>query len=427
MISNIHENGPLVKDINRILLPKIEEITFPNGISLACLTSGTQEVMKLEFIFPAGRIIEDQKLTAKACAELIKEGAAGQNAFQIAEKLDFYGANLRSRANMDSISISFFCLCKHFEKLLPLLSDIFFKPAFLNEELKKYTSKHIERLKEDLAKNEILAYRSITEQIFTKDHPYGYNSSPEDYQNLQIEHLKAHFSKYLLDQSFQIILSGKINDQIINQLSKYFGNHTISKKHMLVDIPKVPAYKPSNLIIKGENDLQSAICIGRKLFNRKHPDFGALYVLNTILGGYFGSRLMTNLREDKGYTYNIYSMLDTLKYDGCFYVSSEVGTAFTEKAVSEIFFEFDQLIQNKIPEKELRVVKNYLKGSILRFLDGPFNQHDMVKTLKLNGLSFNYLTNLISLIEKIDAAELQRVASRYLQKEDMSCTIVGPK
>jgi predicted Zn-dependent peptidase len=427
MVSNIHENGPLVKDINRILLPKIEEITFPNGISLACLASGTQEVLKLEFIFPAGRIIEDQKLAAKACAELMKEGAGSLNAFQIAEQFDFYGATLRSRANMDSISISFYSLCKHFEKLLPLLKDIFFKPTFPQEELDKYASKHIQRLKEDLSKNEILAYRGITEQIFSKNHPYGYNSSPEDYKNLTREHLKSHFSNYLLNKPFQIILSGKIDDHTIKLLSESFGNHDINTNGPIAEIQEVPKYKPSILNLSGENELQSAICIGRKLFNRKHPDFGGLYVLNTILGGYFGSRLMTNLREDKGYTYNIYSMLDALKYDGCFYVNTEVGTAFTQKAIDEIFFEFDQLIQNKVPEQELRVVKNYLKGAILRFLDGPFNQHDLVKTLKLNGLSFDYLTNLISLIEEIDAKEIQRIAARYLQKEDMSCIIVGQK
>ena len=427
MQGNIYASGPSVKDINRILIPKIEEIVLPNGIMLSAINGGTQEVMKLEFVFPAGRIVEAQKLAAKACAELMKEGAGAQNAFQIAEQLDFYGASLRSRANMDSLSLSFYCMCKHFEALILLIKDIFFLPSFPKEELEKYSKKHLERLKQDLSKNEILAYRSITEQIFSADHPYGYNSSPQDYENLDIGHLQTHYQNHLSSRPFQIIISGKVQDAILSKIKEEFGHLPIFDHDSEIVIPKTPTYTPSHRILSGKNDHQNAICIGRKLFDRKHEDFGGMYILNTLLGGYFGSRLMSNLREDKGYTYNIYSMLDLMKYDGCFYISTEVGKEFSEKALHEIYLECERLIHSPIPEKELRVVKNYLKGAILRFLDGPFNQHDMVKTLKLNELNFDYLRNLISLIEEIDAQRLQNVANKYLQKEDLSSVVVRSK
>ena len=427
MQSNIYASGPSVKDINQILIPKIEEIVLPNGIMLSAINGGTQDGMKLEFIFPAGRIVESQKLAAKASAELMKEGAGNQNAFQIAEQLDFYGASLRARANMDSFSLSFYCMCKHFDSLLPLIKDIFFRPLFPKEELSKYSKKHLERLKQDLSKNEILAYRSITEQIFSDHHPYGYNSTPKDYENLNITHLKEHYQKHIKARPFQIIISGKVHDPILAKIQETFGHQSITSNQGKIQIQATPEYIPTDRILAGKNDHQNAICIGRKLFNREHEDFGGMYILNTILGGYFGSRLMSNLREDKGYTYNIYSMLDLMKYDGCFYINTEVGTEVSEKAIQEIYFECERLIHSPIPEKELRVVKNYLKGAILRFLDGPFNQHDMVKTLKLNDLSFDYLRNLISLIEEIDAQRLQYVANKYLQKEDLSSVVVQSK
>ncbi|MEL6989756.1 MAG: pitrilysin family protein, partial [Bacteroidota bacterium] len=315
MNSEIHSKAPEIKDIKEIFMPDIKVVSLPNGVPLTIIQGGSQEVMKLEFIFNAGRITEDKKLVAKSTATLMKEGAGELSGYAIAEQLDYYGATLRIRANMDSISISFYSMSKHFKSLLPVLEQVFFEPHFKEKDLNQYKIRNIQRLKEDLSKNEIVAYRSITEQIFTKDHPYGYNSSEKDYSLLEIEDLKNHYSKFINSNGFEIILSGKTDDTVVNQIRQSFGQHKILSNSQ-EPFKKPALYKPSNIQIPSVQDRQNAICVGLRLFNRTHPSYGGLYVLNTILGGYFGSRLMANLREKNGFTYNVYSMLDVMKHDG---------------------------------------------------------------------------------------------------------------
>ena len=181
---------------------------------------------------------------------------------------------------------------------------------------------------------------------------------------------------------------------------------------------------PQKIKIPHIDSVQTAIKVGCKLFNRNHPDFNGLYILNTILGGYFGSRLMANIREDKGYTYNIFSSVDAMFHDGYFYVGTEVGNEFTEKTLAEIYREMNLLKENLIEEEELNMVKNYLLGNMLTMLDGPFNVSEVVKTYVVENLPVTDFNKLTQTIKNITAEELRELAKKYFKPENMWEVIV---
>ncbi|GLR16598.1 M16 family metallopeptidase [Portibacter lacus] len=423
-MENLRKNGPPIKMIDRVELPDFEKITLDNGLSLYSISQGTQDIIKIELVFEAGRPFELKKVVSRACNSQIKEGSLLMNSKQIVDKVDYYGATLRTSENLDSCSVSLFCLGKHFETLIPILHEVVTKPAFPEEELRKYIKTNSERLKIELVKNDVIAYRSITESIFSKDHPYGYNSEITDYEALTREDLVQHYQKNYGYNNCTIFLSGKVTTEHLEVCNKYFGNGFLVASPE-EKVPKDINLKPEKIKISANQEFQTAIKIGRKLFKRSHADYPGIYVLNAIFGGYFGSRLMSNIREEKGYTYNIYSEVDVMKHDGLFMIGTEVSDEYASKTLHEIYHEMKVLREELISEEELNMVRNYLMGRILNFIDGPFNTGRLLKSIVLSNLPENYFSNLVSTIKNVTSEELQVLANRYLNEDEMWTISVG--
>jgi zinc protease len=312
-------NAPLINQIGQIDLPNPEKYILDNGIPVYEVNKGTQEIIKIEVVFHAGRPYELKKLAARATASLIKEGSTNHSSADISETIDFYGGTLSTPYNLDTSNIVLYSLNMHFEKLIPLAAEVIKTPVFPQDELEAYIKKSKQSLQVELQKNDVIAYRKITEFLFGAEHPYGYNSFPETYDFLTRDDLINHHQKNFTKDNCSIFVSGKSSPEIINLLNQHLGKEMQQGKSVLNYFPKeVPT--PAKVKIPHSDNVQTAIRIGRRLFNRKHEDYNGLYLVNTILGGYFGSRLMTNIREDKGYTYNIYSAIDTMHEDGCFYI-----------------------------------------------------------------------------------------------------------
>ncbi|MCI5081921.1 MAG: insulinase family protein [Saprospiraceae bacterium] len=416
--------APAIKRISSLELPKPEVFYLENGIPVYANNLGTQDVVRMEMVFFAGRPYEKERLAARSTASLLKEGSKNFSADQIAEELDFWGCSLGTPFNLDTSNITVHSLRKHFGKVLPIVADLLQNPLFPSHELSSFIRRNQQSLKMDLTKNDVIAYRKITEFIFGNDHPYGYNSYPETYSAVTRMQILDHFNTFYRSNNCIIFLSGRVDDQEIKLLNQYLGNVLQSG-----DIPYVPVHAPEKIPgkvkIHNPGTIQTAIRVGRHLFNRNHPDYKGMYFLNTVLGGYFGSRLMANIREDKGYTYNIYSSLDPMVFDGCFYMGTEVSTEFTDKTIQEIYNELDKLCQERIGEDELDMVKNYLLGNFLTMLDGPFNVSEVIKTIITEELPITFFEELVEVVQSITADELRDLAQKYLRKEDMWEVIVG--
>jgi len=415
---------PLIKAADNLLLPKAAVSYLRNDIPVHTINMGTQDIVKIEVVFFSGRPYEDKKLVARSTSRLLKEGTVDKSASEIAEQIDFYGGTISIPVNLDTTNITFYSLSKHLDALLPLLGEIICAPSFPQEEMDALIANSRQRLKIDLSKNDIIAYRNITENIFGKEHPYGYNSEALLYDQLDREDLIQHHQKNMVAGNTMIFLSGKIDDQVLKKVDRYLGDIPQGTKRERSVFPELPTVVKKEHLHHSDT-VQTAVRIGRRLFNRAHPDFYGMYVLNTILGGYFGSRLMENIREKKGYTYNIYSSMDTMMFDGYFYVGTEVSNDLTQKAVEEIYHEMEVLQNDLISEKELLIVRNYLLGSLLTMLDGPLNIINVVKETVSEGMPEHHFETLVKNIQHISPQELRDLAQKYFRKEDFWELTVG--
>ena len=416
--------APKIKTIDYITIPAVETHYLDNGIPLYEIPMGTQEVLKLEVVFNAGRPYETKPMVAKATCSLLKDGTHQLSGADIADTLDYYGSSLEFPFHMDTSNVILYTISKHFEHLLPIVYKLIRAPLFSAKELEAYKTRSFNKLKIDLAKNEIIAYRKVTELIFGANHPYGYNSSEELIKSINRDDLYAHHAKLYTAANCKIFLSGKTKPELIQKINALFGRLPAGE----VQKPlwgASPAGQPGLVKMVGKNTQQTSIRIGRKMFNRQHPKFSEVFMLNTILGGYFGSRLMSNIREEKGYTYNIFSALDHFVFDGYFYISAEIGNDFVQPTLKEISYEIDKLKEERISSEELDMVKNYLWGYFLTILDGPFNASEVVRNLTVEGMPHNFLNQMIRSIKEITPDDLQQLAQEYLDIEQMWQVIVG--
>ena len=416
--------GPEINKITQLNIPPVRREILPNGTEYIEVNMGTQNLVQLEVLYKGGRINESKFGVSRAAARLMKDGTSNYSSSQLAEEVDFYGANISSGANLDYSYAKIFTLNKHFDKILPILAEVLESPSFNEKELEKYKANSIQKLQLEKAKSELVAYKSITECLYGKEHPYGYNSSEAIFKNLQRDDLIEYHKSCFGTDNRKIIISGKITEDIRKAIKNTFGQKTIASLQFDYSDPLHGA-KGISRQIKAEDNFQSAIKIGCRLFKRDHPDFADVFILNTIFGGYFGSRLMSSLREDKGYTYNVYSSVDMMIHDGYFNVSTEVGNEYLEESLKGIYQEMETLTRKKVGQEELEMVKNYLSGNFLNMIDGPFKVAGMAKVIALNGLDFSFYKNLMSRIHSITSEDLLKVAQRYFVKENMVEIIVG--
>jgi len=409
---------PEIREVTNLTVPVPEIYHLPNGIPVYDTNLGTQEVVRLELVFFAGRPFEKKKLASSGTAALLREGTKHHTGEAIAEVFDYYGGSLSMPVSMDMSNILVYSLTKHFEKLLPLLAEILSEPTFPQKDLDAFKERNRRRLKVDLTKNDVLAYRKFTELLYGEEHPYGYNSYPETYTALTREDLLTHFEENYTAANCMVFVSGNTGKPVRHLLEKYLGTVLLPGAHRKASLaPANPS--PEKIRIPHPDGVQTAIRIGCPFSNRLHDDFNGLNVLNTILGGYFGSRLMDNIREAKGYTYNVYSSLDTMLYDGYFYIGTEVGNEFLEPTLREIYHECERLQGKLMWKNELEMVRNYLLGTMLTNLDGAFNVSEIVKSLVTEGLPLSAFEEMVVTIKTITAKELRELARKYLQRDKM--------
>lgn len=416
--------APPIKGVKNLKFPAPQIHTLDNGAKVYDLRMGDQEVIKLEIVFLAGRPFEKTMLASRAVAALLNEGTTRHTGAELAEKFDFYGSTLSMPYHLDSTNIVLYCLVRHFEPLLILLTEMLTEPVFPEKELQAFIQRNQQRLKIDLSKNDVIAYRKITECIFGEEHPYGYNSFPDSYAALKREDLAAHYRRLYNAGNCFLFISGQTSDRLIHLLNLHLGQAIPRGRRAVYEAPVI-SRPTEKLRIPHADRIQTAIRIGRRLFNKKHPDFNGLYVLTTILGGHFGSRLMSNIREDKGYTYNIHATIDALIYDGYFYIGAEVGNEFVDDTLREIYREMRRLQKQLASTEEMEMVRNYLMGNFLSMLDGPFNISELLRTMVLEDLPFAEFEKLVETVQSITPKQIRELARKYFNPTDMWEVVVG--
>ena len=413
--------SPPIKDAVEfdLQLKPYEYFTLDNGVPVYTINAGTQEVLQVEMVFYAGNWFEDKKSVASATNFMLKNGTSKRTAFQLNEDFEYYGAYCSRACYNETAVISLSALSKYLPELLPVIQEMITDSIFPEEELVVYKQNSKQRLSVSLQKCDFVANRLIDAYVYGEDHPYGTYTNAADIDALDTTMLKKYFQQYYLNGNCVIFASGKIPVNLQEQLNVNFGKLSISKPTFSVNNILSKAVSEKKYRIQNDpNGVQGAIRIARPFPNRHDPDFMKVMVLNTLFGGFFGSRLMSNIREDKGYTYGIHSYVQNHLQQTAWMISTEAGKDVCEATVEEVYKEMKLLREKPVGEEELSLVRNYLMGTILGDLDGPFQIMGRWKNLILNNLDGSYFYDSIKTIKQISAEELSALAKKYLIPED---------
>lgn len=404
-------------DFNLTLKP-YEKIVLKNNAPVYALNAGVEEVMMLEFVFYAGNCYEPNNIVAAATNSLLKNGTSKKTAFQINEHFEYYGAYLNRSCHNETANLTLHCLSKHLNTLLPVIREILTDSIFPEQELEIFKQNSKQQLSVNLQKCDFVANRLIDKYLYGEQHPYGKFSTALAYDALHSLQLKKFYSDFYLNGKCILFAAGKLPDDFEQQLNNFFGDLNFTQSISVPENIPAPDAQKKFRVNNDPNGVQGAIRIARSFPNRHHPDFKKAMILNTLFGGFFGSRLMANIREEKGYTYGVHSYLQNHVQQTAWMISTEAGQDVCEATIEEVYKEMNLLKEELVDDEELLLVKNYMMGSNLGDLDGPFQIINRWKTLILNNLDENYFYDSMNTIKNITAAELKELANKYFVIED---------
>ena len=383
--------------------------------------------MRVEYTFRAGQVKEKMPLLASTTSMMLSEGSQSYSSEELNRLLDFHGAFINQYSEKDRAGVVIYFLSKHVEKILDLSREILFRPSFPAREMQALLNKRQRWFIVNRDKVQNLAADQFYESIFGKSHPYGYQVTENDFNGIGRDDLADYHSRYYTPGNMAIIISGRIDARTCELLDMLFGDMA-NGKTQLAEPAQIPAGEAEKKIhVAKPGAVQTAIRIGSKTINKRDPDYPGLKILNTLLGGYFGSRLMKNIREEKGYTYGISSNLTSLELTGFKVIATDVGHKNYKKAIEEIYREIEILQKTKVDPEELRVVKNYMSGEMVRMFDGPFALAESFRAVWEFGLDNTYYVRLAEKIRTISPDEIIELARTYYKTEDLYEITAGEK
>jgi len=408
-------------------IPEAEVFSLKNQVPVFFIEAGSEELMKIDFIFRAGQVAESMPLQASTVNMMLVEGSQNYTAESLNKTLDYYGTFLNLNSEKDSAGITIFFLNKHLEKILELCREILFRPVFPENELNTLLKKRRQWYLINREKVHNLASDQFFESIFGHNHPYGRQTDLQDFERLTPALLQQFHNRYYNPNKMAVIVSGKIHHDTKELLNIYFGESSYYiKENEKISSPLI-SEKEKKVFIEKKGAIQSAIRIGSTTIDKRHSDYHGLKILDAILGGYFGSRLMKNIREEKGYTYGISSSVISFELSGYKVIAAEVGKKYTRKTLDEVYKEISILQKIPVETEELEVVRNIMSGEMVRMFDGPFSIADSFRAVWEFGLSNSYYYELARKIKTIEPDEIIHLAKTYYNIDELYEIIAGSK
>ncbi|MFT6881564.1 MAG: zinc protease [Marinoscillum sp.] len=406
--------APAASTITRPTFPTVERINV-GDVEMNILNLGEQPVVLFEMVFPVGRWEEPAPGLAFMLFKMIQEGTEKHNSEEIAELLDHHGSYLEITPTLDNVSIKLYTLNRFFPKLISLLAEMLSIPNFPEKEIITLKSIRLEQIKQSHARNNAYANLVFREMLYGKNHPYGQLIEAEMVDLITKESLLE--ARKLLSYKPTVFITGMITKEEIEEVNKAF------KEIKFIDAPSRRSVDfeqtPSKNLIR-EDTTQASIRIGCHSINRNHADIHHFKVANELLGGFFGSRLMKNIREEKGLTYGIHSGMLHLSEGSYWSVSSEVLKDKMSLAQHEITREIERL-QNEPPSaEEFAMVINYLKGKFLSSFGSPFSTHDMIKGHILAGLPEGYFDEFLNTLDTMKPHHVNEVLRKHINVESFT-------
>ena len=404
-------------------VPQAVRHTAANGTPVHAINCPEYEVVRVSFVFHAGTVTQKHPFTASATANMLAEGSQNMTSQQIAEQLDYYGSYFDINIDRDYSYITFCALSKFFPQTAEVIEEVILRPTFPEREVGIYSAKRRQQLSIERRKVETMARENFAKAIFGEKHPYGISYPESEYDTLCRENIEEHYKRCYTADNCIVVCSGSISEQVLGRIMEIANK---LPKASIIEQSAFPAFDTRHEVcIQHDGAVQSSIRMGRLLFPRTHEEFIPMQVLSMVLGGYFGSRLMQNLRERNGFTYGVFSAMVNFQNAGYLAIATQVGTEVTEQALEQIAAEIETLRNEPVPEQELALVKNIMAGEMMRILDGPFGIADVTTENILCGFDNSQISKNLQRIRNTSAEEIQALAQRYLAPEELITVVAG--
>jgi zinc protease len=398
-----------------------------NGIKVYYFNNNDMDVVFTKFIFyNAGTINQEKFFVALTTKALLNQGTKSYSSLDIANSLDFFGVDFSGATTNEQTTLSFSFLSEYQKDVFPYMKEIIKCPTFPQKELDITINKTKQDFLLRCQQTDFLAKREFLATLFGKGTPYGMYGLVEDYDKVQREDLiKFYNQRYSYNQCY-IIAAGKVNNDFLNLLNDNFGKDswnekTAITKNIEIELTDKPVSKTTYTNL--DNAVQASIVMGKMFPKRDSEDYIPLKVLTCILGGYFNSRLMSNIREEKGYTYGIDAIHIPVKDSSVFMIITDVKADKDKETIENIYYEMDKLCKEEVREEELNTVKHYLIGETLRNMDGVMDISDYYANIIKYSLPDNYNSYFIDTMNKVDSKKIKELANRYFKKDSFTISI----
>lgn len=414
-------SAPSLKEITQIDFVQPETFALNEQVKLYFMPKVPNETARVDFYFDAG-IILGKKGTSSFVNALLLSGNETMNSIQINHQIDLYGGFFETGLTTEGAVISVFALRENMLPLLHFLKKVIQEMNCQPKELEEMVMDKKQKFQVNLQKTRFLAQREFQKHIFASNEQYAKIVTEDYYENVDRSELQSFFETNYLKGLTKMAVVGHFERTAIEEMVSLF--QPWAKKELPTYVTEMK--NEIGVFHQPKSDaMQSALRIGRILFNKKHADYHDFNILNTILGDYFGSRLMTNIREDKGYTYGIGSMIAEYNNFGYFMIATEVGKDVKDATFQEIQNEFHRLKEEPIAEQELGLVKNYMLGQLLKSADGPYSMMDLFLSAEVHGKNLDFYNEAIHSIQNITSERIQNLAKKYLNWDEMTIVSAG--
>lgn len=416
---------PLVKEINKINFVKPEKHIFDNGIKAFLFQSQNSPVIKLDVVFAAGLEKENIKMQSLFANALLKEAPEGLTSDETAEYFDFYGAFIESFVGSDTAGLRLYVPQRYLIDVLPIFAGLIKNPSLPENEFELLRSKNKEAIKNSLHKTKYTAMKGINNELFGNNHPRGMLIAPEDADKLALSDIRSFVNENYSASNCFIQIAGMADKTTIDFCNRYLGQKFGNMQKSTIKTLQIIESKEQLRLFEMKDAVQSSIYIAKNLGKIDEEELIDLGILNIVLGGYFGSRLMKNIREDKGYTYGIGSFI--VEYNDCtaLKITTDVGVDVTKNAISEVYKEIEKLHTTKIPASELKLVQNFVSGDMLAAFDGVFQTSAVWEKLITQGRSASFIKKQSDRIRTITPSDLKKLAEKYLKIDGFHTVVAG--
>ena len=394
-------------------LPKLEwgqvyDDQLQGGLRVSMIKNGDYAIFTLRVVMDAGSWQSKVPGVASLMAELLPKTVV--NGRKVTEIVEEQGGHLDCIASLDRLEIVLSAMRRDFDALVPAVVKMLCHATFTDEDFDKLKKIVHERLKQDAVDPERFAAKTILNRVFGGGHPYGYMLTHQDLDALCLSQLKEHL-EYNAWRNVHIYLSGDVTDEMMASLNDVLGHVQAKGVEPLMFAPQPAAERD---ITFHQTCVQAVLHMAHKTITLRHADYSALYCTIKLLGGFFGSRLMANLREDKGYTYGVHGYLTPFRHDGLWQLATSVKKEHVAETQQEIVKEIKCLHTTLVKEEELEMLKSYLTGELLSCFDNPFRVLNQLKKAHLHEQGLDHYQDYYQTIQCLSPRMIQATAQQYL-------------